>query len=198
MKKVFIFLIFSVLTSLVFAGNIDPKNENTKYCWSENAGWLSFKTDFSAVNVYQDRLEGHVFSENLGWINLSPQNGFGGVINDGNGNLSGFAWGENIGWINFAPITVVDQEQYQVKISPDGRFSGFAWSENIGWINFNLEADSVQVCIVNFNHLANFANHWLTIDASADLNGSGVVDYDDLSMLAQNWLNYCPDSLVIN
>ena len=65
----------------------------------------------------------------MGWINLSPTN-YGGVTNDGSGNLGGYAWGENVGWINFNPTGG------GVTIDNEGNFDGWAWGENIGWIHF--------------------------------------------------------------
>ena len=59
---------------------------------------------------------------------MSPVS-YGGVANDGAGNLSGYAWGENVGWINFAPTGG------GVTIGTDGVFDGWAWGENIGWIH---------------------------------------------------------------
>ena len=45
---------------------------------------------------------GYMWGENIGWINLNPNNEWYGVVNDEAGNLSGYAWGENVGWISFS------------------------------------------------------------------------------------------------
>ena len=81
---------------------------------------------------------GYLWSENVGWINLSCRNNNTcvkadyGVKNDGNGKLSGYGWGENIGWVNFKPTGS------GVTIDPNtGVFNGKAWGENIGWLSFN-------------------------------------------------------------
>lgn len=114
--------------------NIDSVS---KYAWSENGGWLNFRSDGTLVEVEDDKLTGYVWSENLGWISLNCENDSScatvdyGVANDGNGNLSGYAWGENIGWVNFAP------SNGGVSVDSDGIFSGTAWGENIGWVVFN-------------------------------------------------------------
>ena len=114
-----------------YAGNIDPDFDDSRYAYGENVGWINLEPSLGAgVTVTDTGLEGYAWGENIGWINLSPAN-YGGVINDGAGNLSGYAWGENVGWINFAPTTS------GVTIDPaTGVFSGYAWGENIGWINF--------------------------------------------------------------
>ena len=70
-----------------------------------------------------------IFKGRYSQTNLSPN--YGGVVNDGDGNLSGYAWGENVGWINFAPMGG------GVTIDDEGKFDGWAWGENIGWIHFN-------------------------------------------------------------
>jgi len=139
MKNRFYKITFSVLFSVLllffcsngYAGNIDPDNDDSKYAYGENVGWINFEPSLgSGVTVTDSAVEGYAWGENIGWINLSPAN-YGGVLNDGTGNLSGYAWGENVGWINFAPTTS------GVTIDPaTGVFSGYAWGENIGWINF--------------------------------------------------------------
>ena len=112
---------------IVFAGNIDPYNDGSKYAWGENAVWINLEpSQGPGVTVSDDGLSGFAWGENIGWINLSPA-GYGGVKNDGKGNLSGYAWGENIGWINFGGVT----------IDSDGNFNGWAWGENTGWIHRN-------------------------------------------------------------
>jgi hypothetical protein len=92
-----IFILILVLYPIgTFAGNIDPDNDDSKYAWGENVGWINFDPSLgSGVRVTDSAVEGYAWGENIGWINLSPTNG--GVDNDGNGNLSGYAWGENVG-----------------------------------------------------------------------------------------------------
>lgn len=121
----------------VHAENIDPNNENARYVWGENIGWLNLEPQGDGgqgVEVYNSLLTGYIWGENSGWIDLSPT--FGGVFNDGIGNLSGYAWGENIGWINFSPAWG------GVFIDACGDFNGFAWGENTGWISFRSEGDN--------------------------------------------------------
>ncbi len=50
------------------------------------------------------------------------------------------------------------------------------------------------LCIVDFEEFALFADYWLQSgpDLPADLDGSGLVDMDDLEMLVYDWLWYCP------
>lgn len=121
-------LVLGLGDSATFAGNIDLYD---KYAYGENVGWLNFApNEGPGVTVNNDYVTGFVWAENIGWVNLSPTT-YGGVNNDGDGNLSGYAWGENVGWINFAP------DFGGVTIDPGtGEFSGYAWGENVGWINF--------------------------------------------------------------
>jgi CD109 antigen len=48
-------------------------------------------------------------------------------------------------------------------------------------------------CTVDFDYLARFTSEWLASEAGAgtDLNGSGRVDFEDFSVLAQDWLDTC-------
>jgi hypothetical protein len=125
---------------MTFAENINPANDESKYAWSENLGWINAQPGGAGgpgVRVSDSGLTGWAWSENAGWISLSCMNrscvgGNYGVTNDGAGTLAGYAWSENVGWINFAPIGA------GVVIDPrTGIFSGRAWSENAGWITFS-------------------------------------------------------------
>lgn len=135
--------------SLVMANEISDFH---KFAWSENSGWLNFKTTHARVQVFNDHLEGYIWAENVGWIRLGTYEGGGshtylnssasdyGVNNDGEGNLSGYGWGENIGWVNFNP------SHSQVTIDPfSGDFDGYAWSENMGWIHFKNASPEYRV-----------------------------------------------------
>ena len=179
------------LASVASAGNIDPYEDDSQYAYGENVGWLNFEpSEGNGVHVSETQLTGYVWAENIGWINLWPEN-YGGVVNDGAGNLSGYAWGENVGWINFNP------SYGGVTIDAGGSFDGWAWGENIGWINFqsaDLYGDNVMACKVNLDDLANFVAEWLLSgDLDADLSGNDEVDFVDYSILADYWLDYCPD-----
>jgi hypothetical protein len=175
--------------------NIDPQDSNNQYAYGENVGWINFEPDVNDAGaiVSREKLEGYIWAENIGWINLDPN--YGGVSNDGSGNLSGYAWGENVGWINFDPT--YGGIHYGVKIDANGNFSGYAWGENIGWINFDnadLFSKGVKVCVVNYLDLKTLAEQWLASEAglSADLKPDGTVDFEDFSVFADYWLDYCP------
>ena len=129
-KCVLTLLILAVLTVRATSENIDPDDNGSQYAYGENVGWLNFEpSQGSGVTVSASRVTGSLWSENIGWIKLSPST-YGGILNDGKGNLSGNAWGENIGWIKFNPA------DGGVSIDSEGNFSGWAYGENIGWIHF--------------------------------------------------------------
>jgi len=50
------------------------------------------------------------------------------------------------------------------------------------------------LCIVDFDEFALFAQEWLDTGGGllADLDGSGVVNLDDLKMFVYEWLYACP------
>jgi murein DD-endopeptidase MepM/ murein hydrolase activator NlpD len=183
-----------------FAENIDPDNSGRQYAYGENIGWLNFEPNVPEPNagatVSRTKLTGYIWAENIGWINLSPAS-YGGVLNDGYGNLSGYAWGENVGWINFDPQS--SGTHYGVRIDAGGSFSGYAWGENIGWINFNnasLYGNGVKVCVVDYFDLKTFTEQWLFTGPghSADLHPDNNIDFEDFAILADYWLDYCPDN----
>jgi hypothetical protein len=194
-------LIIHTASISAVAENIDPYEDDSQYGWGENIGWINFEPDVAGPNpgaqVSGDKLTGLIWAENIGWINLSPTT-YGGILNDGNGNLSGYAWGENVGWINFDPEVTGDANDYGVKIDSEGNFSGWAWGENIGWINFNdtdLFGYAPVVCVVNFDDLANLADDWLASGSSlpGDLDKSGEIEFSDYGMLAEKYRDFCPE-----
>jgi hypothetical protein len=127
-----VFMAILCLATVAFVENIDPQDDGSQYAYGENVGWLNAEPGGNGgpgVTVTDAAVTGYMWGENIGWINLSPTS-YGGVVNDGTGNLSGYAWGENVGWINFAPLG------NSVTIDYQGNFDGWAWGENIGWIHF--------------------------------------------------------------
>lgn len=138
--SLFIIGVFCVVSGLmptathasILDGTIDP---NHTYAWSNNDGWVNWyaaTTSPYAVHITSNRVTGYIWDSNSGWINLAPT--YGGVINDGNGNLSGFAWGSGTGWINFAG-TVIDS---------NGTFHGTATGNIIGTLTFDCSSCSVS------------------------------------------------------
>ena len=180
-----------LVVSVASAENIDPTEDNSQYAYGENVGWLNFEPNQGpGVQVSSADVQGLIWGENIGWVNLSPSS-YGGVVNDGAGNLSGYAWGENVGWINFGP------NNGGVTVDADGNFAGWAWGENVGWINFNsaqLFDQGVRVCKVKFDDLANFADEWLSIDpdSPANLMPPARVDQTDYAVFAWYWHDFCP------
>ncbi len=135
MKKIssILFLVFSFLliSGSVFAVS-NAIDNNAKYAWSNNIGWINFaptdsNKNYAGLNVGDTNIIGNAWSQNFGWINFSPKNG--GVKNTDTGNLSGNAFGENAGWINFDGVS----------INCDGQFSGKATGDIVGTVNFDCE-----------------------------------------------------------
>ncbi len=141
-------LLVSALTGTAAIGlilgpsNIDPVN---KWSWGENIGhmnWRDADSGNQGVVVNADHLEGHIWAENIGWINVG--NGGGPYTNTddtnygvnilGDGSLEGYAWAENVGWINFDTSATTNPAEYDAGAE---RFRGYAWGENIGWINLD-------------------------------------------------------------
>jgi len=91
------------------------------------------------------------WAENLGWVNLAPEQGGVTVhFNGENGWLSGFAWSENAGWIRFGaatggPYANTTVANWGVNLAAAGALSGFAWGENIGWIRFDPAHGGVAI-----------------------------------------------------
>jgi hypothetical protein len=163
-----IFIVFSLFPLSASAENIDPDNNGSQYAWGENVGWLNLEPGGdggNGVDVTSTDLTGYIWGENIGWINLSPTN-YGGVVNDGVGNLSGYAWGENVGWINFSGVAI-----HPVT----GLFSGYAWGENIGWINFAPPGIGIKTSWINPQACTDNDHDGYSIEGGS----CGSVDCDD-------------------
>jgi len=150
------------------SGVIDTTNKYARVL-SDNS-LINFNTGQSTVTITDTALTGYAWGTNIGWINLAPT--FGGVANDGNGNLSGYAWGEAAGWINFNPANG------GVTIDSSGDFNGYAWSEKKGWILFNCASNSSCALV---NHKV--STNWHTQSSRPECNngidddGDGQIDY---------------------
>lgn len=191
------------------AQNIDPFDDGSRYAYGENVGWINFKPSVGeGATVGDMALVGYVWAENIGWINLYPAV-YGGVDNNGLGELSGYAWGENVGWINFNPTVPGEiDDAYRVRIDHDGSFGGWAWGENIGWIHFasvspvayKVSTSWLTSCRIDLNDLSRFAQDWLNLSPlgdplAADFVQTGRtsrVDLTDFAYLSAMWLDFCP------
>jgi hypothetical protein len=69
-QSVLVLMLLFVLSGAQFAvaeGNISDTN---KWAWSENAGWLNFRSSNGGVTVQDTYLSGYAWGENVGWIKL--------------------------------------------------------------------------------------------------------------------------------
>jgi hypothetical protein len=163
-RLVWSIVLLLLANTAIFAENIDPNNDGSKYAWSENLGWLNARPGGPSgpgVQVGDSSLTGWIWSENAGWISLSCANTSAcgtssyGVVNDACGGLSGRAWSENAGWIDFAPTTCAGDPSCGVKIGPTtGIFSGRAWSENAGWITFSATSPVAYQVVTSWRSMA--------------------------------------------
>ncbi len=98
---------------------------------------------------------------------------------------SQYAYGENIGWINFEPNK--PEPNVGATVS-DNKLTGFVYAENIGWIHFR------SIYIVDFDMFANFAVEWreTEVGLEADLYEDGNVNWQDLRIFTDYWLDECP------
>ncbi|MBN2138747.1 MAG: hypothetical protein JW720_13145 [Sedimentisphaerales bacterium] len=194
----------SLLTETAYSENIDPYEDDSRYAYGQNVGWINFDPNIPipvvGAKVTVEKLTGLIWAENIGWINLDPNDTDpdSGVKNNPAGELSGYAWAENVGWINFNPVVPGDPARYGVTIDEFGNFHGWAWGQNIGWIHFSSNTPvqyKVRTCVVRFDDLANFADDWLTIGPGlpGDLTAPAIIDEADYAVFAWYWHDYCPD-----
>lgn len=137
MKKLFLSL-FSVLVFCISfvavqaQANIENSN-NAANLEVDNTDVL-FVCNGCDVEVSDAEIEGNIWGESLGWVNLQPSDG--GVSNTRTGQVSGNAWGATAGWVDFSGVS----------INPfNGQFSGTAVSQNRGEISFECPGSS---CVI--------------------------------------------------
>lgn len=160
-------------------------SQTDKFAWSENAGWLNWRDAASAssgVQVAPTFLQGFIWAENVGYINTGNGSApyantsgttFGVNIGPG-GYLNGLAWGENIGWVNFDTLSALGAANAARFDTVSQRFRGYAWGENIGWINLDDATSFVSLA---------------PVCCPGDADGSGHVDFDDLTTTLANFGN---------
>jgi hypothetical protein len=189
-------LIIVTVTSLLILRCVLPAdaastiNDTNKFAYGANLGWMDWRGDTNNGAVTGEFVcSGHIYSANVGWINLgsgSPVNGISyqnlgasdfGVNHDGLGNLRGYAWGANVGWINFESTGAA-----KVDLST-GKLSGYVYSANCGWIPLSNSLAHVQTDAIQQGALApnGLPVAWLlqnfgttNVDASADADGDGM------------------------
>lgn len=117
-------LVFLIPGFFAYAGNIVPSDSSANL-EIDNTD-VYFVCDGCDVEVTDTEVNGLIWGESLGWVNLQPSDG--GVFNTRLGVVSGNAWGSISGWINFTGV-FIDPE--------NGEFSGQAFSQNRGPIVFD-------------------------------------------------------------
>ncbi len=164
-----------------------------KYGWGENTGWTNWQHDApklgDGVIVHDTFMEGRLWAENVGWINIG--NGGGPYANSmsdastfginiaADGILSGLAWGENVGWVNFGGVDGLDDMPVPARIAcatpPTQQLSrliGYVWAENVGWINLGA-----------FDYSVSIAKDMTPVQC--DLNHDLVVDGRDIQLFVE-------------
>ena len=114
-----------------YAAQVGTIDPVYKYAWSEDLGWINLSPVAGSVEITSDSLRGFIWNENTGWINLHSS-AVTYVHNDGEGVLSGFAWGEGAGYVDFSGVS----------IDRNGYFHGYASSTHTGRISFNCDNTS--------------------------------------------------------
>jgi hypothetical protein len=126
-------------------GTIDSSHTLTKICQDTacttfgNVNWkptLNANTPgASAVTITDTSITGHLWGDQIGWINLAPA-GAGISVNSATGVITGKAFANSGSWINFSPtgqgVTLVDN-------GSGSDFSGWAWVSGAygGWMKFD-------------------------------------------------------------
>jgi hypothetical protein len=213
-RPVFLVGFFILSCGILRAENIDPYENGSQYAYGANVGWVNFEPNVADANagamVSSEGLTGYIWIPNIGWVSLSCSNTKScrrvsyGVVNDGAGNLSGYAWSANAGWISFSCENTESCKNvdYGVTIDSDGVFHGWAYGQNVGWIHLQSSKPvkyEVQACVASLDDLANFADDWLLIGFNlvGDLDGDFNVKFDDYSIFAGYWQDYCPQGWLL-
>ncbi len=189
-----------------------------KRSWHENTGWTNWRDAAGTqdgVVVRDDHLEGFVWIESAGWLNVGP--GGGPYANDptdgstfgvnirGDGFLSGLGWAENLGWVQFDTRDALGDEHAARFDDAALRFRGFVWSDNAGWINLDGTEPGTFVALAcpgdatgdravdlaDLNLVLASFDSKVEPGTSGDVTGDGVVDLADLNLVLANWDQSC-------
>lgn len=152
--KYFIFFVLLTLTvtahteASTSSGTIDSSSKITRICQDVSCstfGQVNWKptlntntTGATAISITDSAITGHLWGNQLGWINLAPT-GSGVFVSPSTGVLSGMAFSSTGSWINFAPQSVSGGTQVGVSINTSGEFVGWAWVSGAygGWMKFD-------------------------------------------------------------
>lgn len=136
LKRFLYFFVFCVAFTLplfsAWAGNIENSNSDANL-EIDNTD-VQFTCAGCDVEVTDTEINGLIWGESLGWVNLQPSDG--GVFNTRMGVVSGNAWGSISGWVNFEGVFINNAT---------GEFSGEAYSQNRGPITFECPGSS---CVI--------------------------------------------------
>lgn len=130
-----LFFLFTLFVAVpIFASETNGTiNSSYKYAWGENLGWINMKPDNGGVTITDSAITGYAWSTVGGWINFSPSNG--GVTNTSEGVLGGYAWSSQKGWIGMSGIT----------INSSGRFAGTAGTQGSSASRITFSCDNCDV-----------------------------------------------------
>ena len=103
-------------------------------------------TGATAVTITDSSVTGHLWGDEIGWVNLQPS-GAGVIVNPNTGKLSGYAYANVGSWINFSPTSVSGGPQVGVSINSQGHFTGWAYVSGIngGWMKFDCSDSSTCI-----------------------------------------------------
>ncbi len=135
LNRIIILIIITLLVLPVasFASETNGTiNSVNKYAWSNQVGWINFKTTNGDIKISDSGITGYAWNSNYGWINMAPTSS--GVKVAASGSLSGYAWGTNIGWVNFSGVS----------INSSGKFVGSASGKIIGTLTFDCNNCNVS------------------------------------------------------
>ncbi len=134
-------------------GTIDSSNKYARICKNVSCsvyGTVNWKPTLNAdtngataVAVTDSGITGHLWGDEIGWINLAPT-GAGLSVNSSTGVITGKAYSSVSGWINFSStgqsVTLVDN-------GSGSNFYGWAWVSGIngGWLKFDCA--SATTCV---------------------------------------------------
>ncbi len=159
LKHIFVILILVLVFSTRGAeasnsvGTIDASFKLTKICQDETCtsyGNVNWKPTINAmtpgalpVTITDTSITGHIWGDQLGWINLAPT-GAGIFVNPNTGVITGKAFATGGSWINFNPTS---QGVSLVDNGSGSNFSGWAWVSGPygGWMQF--DCGGVGTCI---------------------------------------------------
>lgn len=152
-------------------------------------------TGANPVVITDSGITGHIWGDEIGWINLSPA-GSGISVNPQSGVISGYAYASVGSWINFSPTSVSGGSRVGVTINSSGQFSGWAYVSGYqgGWMKFDCSQPST--CVTTDWRIQSLRSSDSNTNTPSSSSGSNIPSIISWTMTPNAVVDFIADNIV--